>query len=490
MITYGLVKQIGPYAQPYPSTYRKRNKEISPGFSGEPKQGILEPSSFAKREVEDTAGAKNPRFPNIYEQRAALEKNSFLKKFAAEIMMNDRFGRSVAPQTVGLTNEPRTPNLMAPSLTGSDTVMAPSSTGPYTEERGIQFDTTFDERGVQFDTTFDERGVQFDTTFDERGVQADDGSAQIQADLVNQVTNLQNSIQELVAKNLLLTLSTQAEQETAQAEQQRMLQQIERLQNDLERLQNDLGQATYLKQRVKNELNQARESLVKMNNDAREMIDITQQNADQKYEQLGVQATQIIQNQQALATQVIQNLQQDLFQESSKVQQLLTKLTPTTTPIQSPKSPKYSMLEQAQQAMENEYPMEAQQAMAIEYPMAREQDQAEDEPQPEPQPEPKPPKPPKSSKPKNKTKKSVLSHLKETINFLKVNKNKTVTPSIRKREIAELKRSNKIIQKALDKMDTDGGAGRMTMKEIRLRKQLVDQGKRIQLLEKEEKPAQ
>jgi hypothetical protein len=457
MITYGLVKQIGPYAQPYPSTYRKRNKEISPGFSGEPKQGIFEPSSFAKREVEDTAGAKNPRFPNIYEQRAALEKNSFLKKFAAEIMMNDRFGRSVATQTVGLTNEPRTPTLMAPSLTGSDTVMSPSSTGPYTEERGIQFDTTFDERGVQFSTTFDERGVQFDTTFDERGVQADDGSAQIQADLVNQVTNLQNTIHEMAAKDLRITLSTQAEQETAQAEQQRMLQQIERLQNDLE-------QARYLRQGVENELNQARELLVKMENDAREMIDITQQNADQQYEQLGVKATQMI-----------QNLQQDLFQESSKVQQLLTNLTPTTTPIQSPKSPKYSMIEQAQQAM------------AIEYPMAREQDQAEDEPQPEPQPEPKPPKPPKSSKPKNKTKKSYEKRLQETINFVKGNKKKTVTLSIRKRQIAELKRSNKIIQKALNKIDTEGDAGPMTMKEVRLRKQLVEQVKRLQLLQREER---
>lgn len=130
MITYGLVKQIGPYAQPYPSTYRKRNKEISPGFSGEPKQGILEPSSFAKREVEDTAGAKNPRFPNIYEQRAALEKKSFLKKLTAEIMMNNRFGRTVAQtQTDPPTDNQNTQTGPPTSPTGSGVSTVYSDSG-------------------------------------------------------------------------------------------------------------------------------------------------------------------------------------------------------------------------------------------------------------------------------------------------------------------------------------------------------------------------
>lgn len=130
MITYGLVKQIGPYAQPYPSTYRKRNKEISPGFSGEPKQGILEPSSFAKREVEDTAGAKNPRFPNIYEQRAALEKKSFLKKLTVEIMMNNRFGRTVAQtQTDPPTDNQNTQTGPPTSPTGSGVSTVYSDSG-------------------------------------------------------------------------------------------------------------------------------------------------------------------------------------------------------------------------------------------------------------------------------------------------------------------------------------------------------------------------
>lgn len=95
MITYGLVKQMGPYGKGYVASYNASNKErISPTYPYEPSLGLPPPSKYAKREMMDGESSANPRFPNIFEQRKQWEVRNLMNKIATALTMHNRFSRS------------------------------------------------------------------------------------------------------------------------------------------------------------------------------------------------------------------------------------------------------------------------------------------------------------------------------------------------------------------------------------------------------------
>ncbi len=71
MITSGLVKQIGPYNNGYPSTYYDSNvQSIRPFMLYQDKPGILEPSPYALHSVVD----RNVPFQNLYRKKKKLDQ--------------------------------------------------------------------------------------------------------------------------------------------------------------------------------------------------------------------------------------------------------------------------------------------------------------------------------------------------------------------------------------------------------------------------------
>lgn len=78
MITYGLVKQIGPYARDYSARYKVPNTEtIIPKYPYSPIVGTGEPSKYAARLVQDKDGKANPKLRSLkykkeQEQYAAI----------------------------------------------------------------------------------------------------------------------------------------------------------------------------------------------------------------------------------------------------------------------------------------------------------------------------------------------------------------------------------------------------------------------------------
>lgn len=66
MITYGLVKQIGPYAVDYPASYKRNNAvDIAPRYPYNSIVGYGEKSAYAAREVEDKEGVATPKLPQF-----------------------------------------------------------------------------------------------------------------------------------------------------------------------------------------------------------------------------------------------------------------------------------------------------------------------------------------------------------------------------------------------------------------------------------------
>jgi hypothetical protein len=87
MITYGLVKQIGPYARDYPSTFSRQNSvSISPKYPYNPEIGMGRPSNYAARLVEDKDG-KDQANPKLRELKYKKEK----EQYAAIAIFNQVF---------------------------------------------------------------------------------------------------------------------------------------------------------------------------------------------------------------------------------------------------------------------------------------------------------------------------------------------------------------------------------------------------------------
>jgi hypothetical protein len=131
MITYGLVKNVGPYGKGYLASYHSSNTErIAPSYPYEPSLGLPTPSKYAKREVMDGEGVANPRFPNIFEQRQKWERQNMFKKVVEDLVMHNRFSRRTE---IGDQGDFSTPGGQPddPNTLGENTQEPPLNPGVY-----------------------------------------------------------------------------------------------------------------------------------------------------------------------------------------------------------------------------------------------------------------------------------------------------------------------------------------------------------------------
>ncbi|MEG3883810.1 hypothetical protein QT971_06320 [Microcoleus sp. herbarium19] len=429
MITYGLVKQTGPYSKRSRQSYNQDHSDtISPNYPFQGRFGILEPSPLAKRMVvESTTSIKPSLGKGQDEYRKKMLEHSILEKLGAVLLMNNRFGtRSNTEPELTIGDLPtELPGDLSTEMDPPDMIMespgseySPPTPTPLRMPQISQTTQTRSNPPLTINTFT--TNIPPPLTFSQEN-QADDGSVWVQENLSNQVVNLQNTIN---------SLST-----NSQVNEQLLVQQIESLQAELE-------QTRYRGMMVESELKEARLLLVQMEYDAREMIDIKQNEGNQGIENLGIEATEII-----------LNLQQQLRQESTRVQQLITTVT---SPVPSTLStPRFSLLQQAEQSMMLEYDLPTPEA-----------------PPSEPPKPPTQPTPPKTTKRKPKVRKS------ET---LLAGKKTSIL-----RNLFELKRSNEILTKRLETLLTlRGGKGKPSQKEKKLQYQFDAQIIRIRNLEKQ-----
>jgi len=109
MLTYGLVKQRGPYAQNYPSSYTPNSNDVtivSPRYPYDPTVGdsssVHKRSYWAARVVPDSANLQNPK-SNLYAAKSGQ------KQMQLQVHLNALFGN-----TFGVSKETQTSGLPAP----------------------------------------------------------------------------------------------------------------------------------------------------------------------------------------------------------------------------------------------------------------------------------------------------------------------------------------------------------------------------------------
>lgn len=113
MITYGLVKQVGPYSRNYPQSYQADNTEvIRPRYPYNPVIGLGDKSRYAARQVQDKEGIANPKLRKVQ----AIQKN---REMQVRLDLSNLFGKTfmvadeadgtqptVMPQTVVAEPDP------------------------------------------------------------------------------------------------------------------------------------------------------------------------------------------------------------------------------------------------------------------------------------------------------------------------------------------------------------------------------------------------
>jgi hypothetical protein len=110
MITYGLVKQVGPYARDYPSRYIPSNKIVmAPRYPYSPMEGFEEKSPFAARQVPDREQLQKPKKQKLQNEIAQKQYQALVNVFLPSMMFNQPFGVQNAAAPSVPPSEPPAP---------------------------------------------------------------------------------------------------------------------------------------------------------------------------------------------------------------------------------------------------------------------------------------------------------------------------------------------------------------------------------------------
>lgn len=117
MITYGLVKQYGPYAKPYPTSYQSDDTQvIAPRYPYVPALGntVYNPSKWGKRQVTEMESYANPK---LLQLQAGREMRDLELKSALARIFGNNFKADVAkPEKLKHTDDPNKAKADAPAL--------------------------------------------------------------------------------------------------------------------------------------------------------------------------------------------------------------------------------------------------------------------------------------------------------------------------------------------------------------------------------------
>jgi hypothetical protein len=189
MLTYGLVKQVGPYARNNPQTYQQSNMEIiQPRYPYNPTIGLGTKSRYAQRVVEDREGVANPKLRKVRAEQKNKEirlqmdlSNLFGRRF---MVMNEVDGTLPVTQPAPVVEQPD-PTLslkemlsqavqFANVLLGQQQEMEELRTPDLTEE-SVQTEVATEDMGVGTETATEDMGVGTETATEERSVGPDMG---------------------------------------------------------------------------------------------------------------------------------------------------------------------------------------------------------------------------------------------------------------------------------------------------------------------------
>lgn len=214
MLTYGLVKQVGPYGRNYPQTYQQSNMEvIQPRYPYNPTIGLGTKSRYARRLVEDREGMANPKLRKVRaeaknkEMRLQMDLSNL---FGRRFMVVDEVDGTLPVTMPAPAVETPDPTLslremlsqaveFANVLLGQQQEIEELRTPDLTEE-SVQTEAETAEMGVGTEGATEEMVVGTETTTEERGVGPDMGVGTTERGMQTELETLRRMDKEIVGQ--------------------------------------------------------------------------------------------------------------------------------------------------------------------------------------------------------------------------------------------------------------------------------------------------